>query len=344
MKKLSLCFAMTLALALASCGGGGLHVYVSGYNGNNAVYWDNGGTQSNLENGGLDAKANGIFFDSGSVYVVGTCNDATNNKACYWKNGVRTNLTSTDGIDWQTEGHAIAVYNNRVYVAGRVLKNGAVKPAGVYWQDNTESMTELTDALAYGYANSIFVEPYTGVVYVGGAENFTGTTGQEEGIYWKNDTRNLLAITTMIQAVTADSSANVYSAGYETDVDHTNAVYYFNTTKYELTVPSTTTSSRATGIHLGGSDVYISGYYNAGSGNRPCYWKNGERVDLSDGSDGFAYKANAIFFKDGSVYVAGSYYNSTIGKNISCYWKDGIKTDLTFGESSNTDATGIYVQ
>lgn len=343
MKKLLFCFAMTLALVLASCGSGGVHVYVSGYNGTNAVYWDNG-IQTNLDNGGLVAEANGIVFDSGSIYVVGTCNDATNNKACYWKDGVRTNLEYSGGTDWQTEGHGIAVYNNRVFVSGRVLKNGAVKPSGVYWEDNTASMVELTDALAYGYANSIFVEPYSGSVYVGGGEDFIGTTGMEEGVYWKNDTRNMIAITTMIESTTADSSGNVYSAGYETDVDHTNAVYYFNSTKYALTVPSTTTSSKATGIYLGGSDVYISGYYNAGSGNRPCYWKNGEMVDLSDGSDGYNYNANAIFVKDGSVYVAGSYYNSTTGKNISCYWKDGVKTDLTFGESNTTDATGIYVQ
>ncbi|NLJ04962.1 MAG: hypothetical protein GX435_04530, partial [Exilispira sp.] len=62
--------------------------------------------------------------------------------------------------------------------------------------------------------------------------------------------------------------------------------------------------------------VYIAGYYNNGSEDIACYWKDETKVDLETSSKS---KANSIYVSGSDIYVAGYYYNGT--NNIACYWK-----------------------
>jgi hypothetical protein len=79
-----------------------------------------------------------------------------------------------------------------------------------------------------------------------------------------------------------------------------------------------------------------------------AYWKNGQRVDLTDGTTTDA-RANAVYVYNGDVYVAG-YYND--GSNdVAAYWKNGVKIkDFTTGSEDRgeaqaiwADASGVYV-
>lgn len=81
--------------------------------------------------------------------------------------------------------------------------------------------------------------------------------------------------------------------------------------------------------------VYIAGYYNDGSSDIPCYWKDEERVDLPYGTN-VGGSASAIFVSGGKVYTAGS---SDDGHDSNpCYWTGTTWTDLA-GEG----AEGISV-
>ncbi|MEI6092727.1 MAG: hypothetical protein WCQ47_03485 [bacterium] len=343
--KIKILLSAVVLMILSACGSGGVSVYVSGQNGSTAVYWQDG-TQHNLDNSGIAASASGIVVDSGNIYVSGTCSDVHNEKACYWKNGTVTILKSKDADDYrETWGRGISVANNNIYVAGYVNYNGTgVYGRAAYWIDNTASCTEISDATAPADAKSIFVS--NGHIYVGGMENHNGYTGYEEAVYWDNDSRVLVASNGYIQAISA-SGSQIYTAGYETDVDHNIAIYYIGTQKQTLDLPADSTSSSASGIYVSGTDVYVSGQYYASNGWVPCYWKNGVRVDLaiSSTTDGDYPYTSGIFVKNGDVYVSGGYMSVTSRKKIACYWKNGVKTDLTFVvEKENATSTGIFVE
>ena len=66
-----------------------------------------------------------------------------------------------------------------------------------------------------------------------------------------------------------------------------------------------------------------------------CYWKEGQRVDLTDGNGSAV--ARSIFVTDRHVYVAGMMDDQAV------YWKDGVVTALTTG-GTNSMAHAIFVQ
>ena len=344
--------ASLLAVALVSCGGGG--VYVSGRNGSTAVYWKDS-IQHNLNNDGLGAHASGIFVDSGNVYLSGTCTDAHNNKACYWKNGDRTYLKNKAANDYvPTFGNGIYVSNNNVYVAGNISYSGYnLHTTAAYWVDNTDSCKELsTSTVDTADATSIFAYTAGGHIYVGGIETTGDLTSDYNASYWDNDTLVTLPSKGYTLSIYA-SGGQLYSVGYETAVEKTSAVYYIGNQKQTLDLPSNSLSSEATGVYVYGSDVYISGRYDTASstdptiatGWIPCYWKNGVRVDMPvPSTDGDYAYTSGIFVKNNDVFVAGGYDSATSRKQIACYWKNGTKTDLTFvQEQANADTTGIFV-
>jgi len=348
----SFILASSLAVVLISCGGGG--VYVSGRNGATAVYWQDG-AQHNLNNDGLYAHASGIFVDSGNVYLSGTCTDAHNNKACYWKNGERTYLKNKAADDYiQTFGNGIYVANNNVYVAGSIAYLGdSQHNTAAYWVDNTASCTEIsTKTVATADATSIFAYTAGGHIYVGGMETTGDLTSDDNASYWDNDTLVTLPSKGYITSIYA-SGGQLYSVGYETSVEKTSAIYYAGNQKQTLALPSNALSSKATGVYVYGSDVYISGVYDTAASTDPslatgwitCYWKNGVRVDIPvpNAEGDYAY-TSGIFVKNNDVYVSGGYDSATSRKMIACYWKNGTKTDLTFvPEKADAETTGIFV-
>ncbi|MDR1253026.1 MAG: hypothetical protein LBK62_12830 [Treponema sp.] len=77
------------------------------------------------------------------------------------------------------------------------------------------------------------------------------------------------------------------------------------------------------------ADVLIAGFDN----DKPCYWLNGVKHDLTFTGSG---KATAIAVSGGKVYIAGH------DDDGPCYWIDGVKQSLPITESSGR-ALGIAV-
>ena len=97
------------------------------------------------------------------------------------------------------------------------------------------------------------------------------------------------------------------------------ACYWKNDVRYNLSPYK----SRVSALFIDGKDVYISGHYHNDVGIQPCYWKNGNLVNLK--INGTAYTSD-IFVSGNSVYVAGHHIVSD--ETLPCYWKNGVKKDL----------------
>ncbi len=65
-------------------------------------------------------------------------------------------------------------------------------------------------------------------------------------------------------------------------------------------------------------DIYVVGNCPKDKTTTACYWKNGERIELSNEH---SYASFIKVVKD-NVYVCGGY------KGTACYWKNGKKVDL----------------
>jgi len=85
--------------------------------------------------------------------------------------------------------------------------------------------------------------------------------------------------------------------------------------------------------------IYTLGYYLDSYNRIPCYWINGERMELdSEGLSG-SFFANRIKVQDGKVFVIGHYFIGDKGVYENFYWVDGKRTDLGLGSISS-----IYVE
>ena len=79
--------------------------------------------------------------------------------------------------------------------------------------------------------------------------------------------------------------------------------------------------------------VYIAGYYNNGSFNIACWWRNGILQPVLEESNGNS-EATSIFVRNSNVYITG-YYNDGVYPYVATYWINGtrISEDL-FNEKS----------
>ncbi len=293
------------------------------------------------------------------VYVAGYYTSGSGKKvACYWIDGVRTDLT--DGVTDDAEGRGIFVENGDVYVAGFEGTQAA------YWMNGSKTSLGGTNSVA----NGIFV--VSGTVYTAGSDNGQNDAGHWNGTNWNDYS---------LEAATAEG-LSIYVSGSEVYVagrySGNQACYWRDGTKTDLAA-----SARANSIYISGSTVYTAGYYN--SGLDASYWVGttlkplprgaftvaiAYGIHVSDGTvytagylDSPSYKANhwvnqgnptilsdappnsigqSIVENDGDIHVAG-YYQSG-GKDVAAYWKNGDKVaDLTDG-SSDARALSIIVE
>jgi len=295
------------------------------------------------------------------VYIAGIYFTDNSGKPCYWKNGMKVDLTLPVGM---TNGSAqkIALHGENVYVLGSVDNGG--ENISCYWENGQYSSIQ-------GIGQDIAISN-TGDVYIVG-EYFT----EDESIacYWKNGIKTNLAIGTggysgIARAITI-SDNNVYIVG---EYDHLlddgrggnwTACYWMNGSRVDLInqTPShpvdivvignivyiagyqyemgidmrkalywrnstlnllpiaQLSSSSASGIAVFGNDVYISGYYKNGTKNQACYWKNNVLHDLDDGRTGMDSYALAVTVADSDIYFLG----------MNCYWQNNNKTDIVNG-------------
>ena len=126
--------------------------------------------------------------------------------------------------------------------------------------------------------------------------------------YWVNGSRIELpggAWATDITVV----DGTVYTCGTG---EASDACYWIDQTRYDL--PGAYGEAEAIDVYDG--DVYVAGWFDNGS----CYWKNGERIDLTVNRDSQAF---AIGVRNNGMVYVGGYYMNNHHYIIPCFWKDG---------------------
>jgi hypothetical protein len=269
-----------------------------------------------------------------TVYAVGMRSNphGSNAMACYWKDGVKTDLPvpSRTYYNGDIAATGIAVSGNTVYVSGYYVQSES--HVACYWINGVR-----TDLPGGGRAFDIAVDG--GNVYMAGQYYYDepGDPGfwLSMPCYWINGTRYDLPVPSNYGKTRAESIAvsggTVYVAGFYFGSDRTTTgCYWVDGVRYDLPVPGGT-GSFARGITVSGGDIYVLGGY----GGTPCYWKNGiTRYDLprTDGygmisgdSEHYSFGRAAIAVSDANVYSSGI-VSTELG--TSCYWKNGALIPL----------------
>jgi uncharacterized membrane protein len=267
----------------------------------------------NCSNGGNNSPQSG---HKTTVYIVGGYQNVDERYIpCYWKDGVRTELSATGN----SVASAIAVSGSSIYVAGYYIDNE--KNIACYWKDGVK-----TDLATVGSATVKGIAVSGGSIYVGG---YYFDNGKNIACYWKDGVRTDFPAGDghSYASAIAVSGDSIYLAGHYNGQfngqDNSNkyiACYWKDDIKTDL--PAEIGNSYIYAITISDNILYLAGMYNDESNNIGCYWKDGIKTDLSCST------AETITVSGESVYITGHYYHDN--KYIYCYWKDGNKTDFNF--------------
>jgi hypothetical protein len=301
-----------------------------------------------LTDGTLNAVADGITARGRVLYITGRERDISYypNKVvkytpfCYWKNGTKTQI-SGNGMPY---GSSIAVSESGdVYVTyifcGRYWKNGA--PVELPDLDSDEA--SLSDVFISG--NDVYI---AGQIYVEDNKKLI--------VYWKNGERTTvfsvpntgaidlraqklfvlankvyLSFNQVHNRVDPPGSNNVLG------IDHWEP--YLRQDDYSTPLAYDTSGSTSAVYVTESGDVYAAGTNNGG---KLCYWKNGERKDISVPARLSSSPINISVWK-GDVYIAGANYIGNGSRYRPCYIKiseDGAET-LNYLSATDGCATGI---
>ncbi len=261
-----------------------------------------------------------------AVHLAGfvTTNHGGRPVASYWKNGVYTDLTN-DSIDSNVS--SLYVDGSSVLIGGNV-RVANLPSRSVIWQDGTENVLggAFGDPMIASHNNNLF-----GVWHAKGG-----------WVYHKNGSSLPIIDTAysfgpMAMAVAED---DVYISGYSSSVPPSPPTYsppqYAQYWKNGQLIFRESEVSNALSIFIHQNDIYMAGliYLPGGLTSIACYWKNGQRVDLTDGSE--TAVARSVFVTDTNVYVAGMIDNQVV------YWKDGDVIALTT-QGTFSMANAIFV-
>ena len=250
--------------------------------------------------------------------------------ASYWKNGVYTDLTN-DSIDSNVS--SLSVDGSSVLIGGNIRPHITASRA-VIWQNGTESVLDeaFGDPMVASRNNNLF-----GVWHANG-----------EWVFHKNGTSQPLIDTAYEfapMAMTLDGD-ELFTSGYSASVPPSPPNYvspqHAQYWKNDQLIFRESEVTNGLSIFVHQNDVYMAGILY-GPGNLTsvaCYWKNGKRVDLTDGS-GVAI-ARSVFVTNTHVYVAGMIDNQAV------YWRDSEVVTLaapggTFSIANSIVARGTDV-
>ena len=264
-------------------------------------FWKNGIREDfNPGGNGMSVVVTGLSVSNGIIYVSGYyhTDQIWYNTPCYWKNGVKTDLP--DDTDLPPGSLERAAYAKGIYAVGN-------------------------DVYTVGRYNVADEFPYPGRV---------------QPCYWKNTTRfditdypDRFAEATCIFV----SGNDIYFGGNYavpgTSPSKYQACYWKNGVKTDLPGDN----SYVKDIFVENGKVYAVGYCAREHIQDPCYWADGQKLDLSFG-DAISCSSNAIFVDNGAIYIAGGL--SFDGYSYACYWKDGKQTKLT----KNACSYSIFVK
>ena len=237
----------------------------------------------------------------------------------------------------------IALDGDDVYFSGTYAEDGSGVQYPAYWKNGERTILTIPDGSS-GYAADIAI--HDDMVYVSGY--YDPSDGPERPCLWTNGTREDLELPDgMANTAQANRLAvvgsDVYVSGYYVEIDNTSTddvwkiCYWKNSARTDIDSVTGLPSIMVFGIAASGSDVYVCGASNDGSGNLvPTYWNvsvdSPVQTTLSAGS---ATKAGIVdmLVSDGSIRAVGTYYDGTAGW-MPAYWTDGALTTL------ETDGTG----
>lgn len=244
-------------------------VYAVGYatrSASSACYWVNNSQvffSSNL-NGANYSRAFDISISGTDIFAGGDCWDGANYNLCVWFNDTQTSLTNVYGTI-----NAVAIDGSDRYAAGTI---GSSSFYPLIWKNNAGSV--LPTVSGQGQVYDMIVT--NGIVYVCGNDKQMITVA----CYWTNGVEIPLSAPYYAAAygiALGDSGVVVAGSRMDSAIMIWNACYWLDGSLTMLTNPAGTNNySQGTVAFYHGGDLYIGGYYNDGSGYRPCYWKNGQ--------------------------------------------------------------------
>ncbi|MDR1869295.1 MAG: Ig-like domain-containing protein [Treponema sp.] len=179
--------------------------------------------------------------------------------------------------------------------------NGTVIPSNASYKEIKWSIKDAGTTGAVMYDNTLVATAKGRVVVTATIEN---------GLLVRDFTQDFpILITKSVVAV------GLYQEPSDSSYDY-RACYWLDGELFPLEVPTAGAKSSAARVIIydANGDQYIAGSYSTGSNTFLCYWKNGTRTDLINGSNP---NANILSIAaDGSdIYITGSFgaeYNATL--------------------------------
>ena len=180
-------------------------------------------------------------------------------------------------------------------------------------------------------------------VYITGTSRKNDNNSLSIGKYWKNGKATIVTDTRkngIVKSVFV-SNNDIYIAGSETSPENNTVQYWKNGVAFPLI--DGPIAGAASSIFVSGNDVYVAGYeliHQLQFGSSAVYWKNGNRIVLSNDKVESAY-ATSVFVSGNDVYVAGDVFTGTHTQAV--YWKNGVRTILSYNDSFDNHTTAIGV-
>lgn len=185
------------------------------------------------------------------VYIAGS----ENNKACYWKNNIKTELTNGNNINTID----IKAENNDVYVTGSLKASSTLyKEIQYFWKNNIRTdVKQYLNIPNNAQSNITNFSIINGDIYFAGyVENPIPASPLEkfELCFWKNGIKTIIyksQYASFVESILIDG-ADVYVSGVKNDNNQNSERGYFkNTVFYPLAVVYVyNLTKNSNGIHL----------------------------------------------------------------------------------------------
>lgn len=237
------------------------------------------------------------------VFVAGYVDDSkANYSVAYTKNGAIEIVGDGSVYEYAND---CTIEGNDFYMAGISGNDMA------YWKNGVRTIVPKDPSQPW--------EEITQIIIKNGKKYFQAYSpaGTNAFRYYVDDARTILVSPSSVGEMSVSSTGDVYVVGASSTG---RAVYWKNGVENELS----TQDSGAAGIHIVGSDVYITGYYyNAESMPIPVYWKNGTMTELELSEEGVGARPEKIFVSGDDVFVAGQLTDDNL-----VMWENGVMTTL----------------